>query len=161
MRQAVRLVAWLGLGTALAAAPGGVPAAGAPARVLVLEYADFGPPSLASGLLGPEWYQWESEGGPDPAARFNVQVAVYRGISSREVRRLHPVDRARLLDFRYVRHDRAVAWLDARLAELRKDRAEDPAVFDPLIRLLEKTRARILEALPPPGAEESDSLQKN
>jgi hypothetical protein len=155
MRKAGWLVAWLGLGAALAAAAGGAPAAETQGRVLVLDYADFGPPAIASGLLGPEWYQWESEGGPDPAAKFHVRVAVYRGISSKEVRRLHPVDRARLIDFRYARYDRAIAWLDSRLAELRKERTADPALFDSLIERLEATRARIWSALPPPGAERS------
>ncbi len=143
----MRIMALLGLGAALFAVAAGAPEGKVPPPVLVLEYADFGPPSLAGGLLGPEWYQWESEGGPDPAARFNVRVVIYRGISLKEVRRLHPVDREHSIDFRYVGYDRAVAWLDGRLAELRQDRADDPAVFDPLIRLLEATRLRIVETL--------------
>jgi hypothetical protein len=161
MRQVGWLVARLGLGAVLAVAAGGAPAAETQGHVLVLEYADFGPPSLASGLLGPEWYQWESEGGPDPAAAFHVQVAVYRGISSKEVRRRHPVDPAHGIDFRYVRYDRGLAWLEARLAELRRDRAADPALFDSLIGRLEATRVRIRGAFPSPGSAPSVPAQSH
>lgn len=156
----MKIVALWGLGAILAAAVAGTGEAAAPVHVLVLEYADFGPPSLASGLLGPEWYQWESEGGPDSNARFDARVAVYRDISSKEVRRLHPVDRKHSIDFRCVRYDKAIAWLDSRLAELRRDRAADPMVFDPLIRLLEITRSRIEKSLAPSGEQKSGSGDK-
>jgi hypothetical protein len=123
-----------------------------PSETLVLDYADFGPPSLSTELLGQEWYQWDNEGGPDPSSHFEVKIVIYQGIPLAKVQHLYPVDRDRQKDYRYLARDAALHWLDGKIEAFRHEKASDPSLFEPLIQQLERTRRRIVDVLGDPDS---------
>lgn len=123
--------------------PPGPPAR--PPHTLVLRYDDFGPPSLASALLGSEWWQWEGGGSWEPGDAFDVRVVVYRGISRAEVEAEYRTIEGRA-DYRHVRYDDAMAHLERAMAEIEGD-----PTLRGLHEELAATRARVRQALPDPA----------
>ena len=85
-------------------------------RSLVLDYQDFGPPSMATPLLGPEWWQWEAHGDSEPRA-YDVRVVVFSGGSEAEIAAEFPVIEDRLQDYRYVAYQDAMSYLNVHIQE--------------------------------------------
>lgn len=50
------------------------------AKLLVLNYEDFGPQVIAYKLIGYEFYQWNHNGSSDPKEKDVIFVVVYRDI---------------------------------------------------------------------------------
>jgi hypothetical protein len=116
-------------------------AADRPPRVLVLDYADFGPPVMAEPLLGDEWNVWIRPGDLGPDDRFDVHVVVYQGDRA-AIERAYPTVPGHS-DYRLVTRSEAVRFLDRELAELAAA-AADLSEPERVLRLrLEATRKRI------------------
>ena len=86
-------------------------------EVTLLDYNDFGPQIIAREVIGMEWWQWQTHGDPDPAAVYPVKVAVYRDIPVTEVQQRYPVKPEQEKDFRYLEYQRALRFLDEKIAE--------------------------------------------
>lgn len=86
-------------------------------NTMVLAYSDFGPGVLASNLLGQEWWQWQSEGGDNPATRYSVKVVVYWDVSLDKVKQAYPVVPKKKQDYRYVERDNALTFLDSAIQD--------------------------------------------
>lgn len=95
-------------------------------QTLVFHYSCFGPQVLAHELIGFEWYQWNPSGHPDPRHIDDIWVVVYRNMGFEEVKRLYPVVKDLRQDYRYVRYDKALQYLDGHIKEFEKDKKSDP-----------------------------------
>jgi len=104
---------------------------------LVLKYSDFGPQAMAYETLGFDWYQWEATGGPDPSQTYDIRVVVFKGLSLEAVKTMYPVDRDKAQDYRYIRYEDALTYLNNNIKDL-------PPEMPALAKLLETTRQNIL-----------------
>jgi len=124
-----------------------------PQTTLVLDYHDFGPQAMSYDVLGYAWWQWQSQGGPDPRTRHKIHVVVYRGISREEVARRYPVVRERRQDYRYIESAVAMRYLDEKLREMEAWRRADPETYSAeLDAKLRTTKKMIHERLKAKGA---------
>jgi hypothetical protein len=89
-------------------------------------------------VLGFEWWQWQPHGGSRPR-EYDVRVVVYCNAATDEVARLYPVDRKAERDYRYIRYDVALSYLDDNIRE-----DIDPALTDEL----RATRKELVQRLP-------------
>lgn len=85
---------------------------------LVLEYGDFGPQCVAYELLGLEVNSWVGMPSEDDTNDTPIKVVVYEGPDA-DARKCYPIIVERS-DYRYVRADRAVAFLDEKSRECRE-----------------------------------------
>jgi hypothetical protein len=108
----------------------------------VLRYDDFGPQVMAWELLGKEWWQWEPHGSSRPR-EYDVKVVVYRGINLANVKKKYPVIPSKEQDYRYVKYDKAMRYLDEQLQE---DLSDLTAVK------LKATRQRLLDRFGTPAS---------
>ncbi|WP_104400874.1 hypothetical protein [Vibrio penaeicida] len=106
--------------------------------ITVMDYNDFGPPSLSGKLLGVEWFQWQSHGDSKPR-NYPVKVVVYEGYELEKVESLYPVNSAKEQDFRYVTFDSAVDFIDSSLIDLKALQDEGAPVAN-IVSKLEKTK---------------------
>ncbi|CCN73106.1 exported hypothetical protein [Vibrio nigripulchritudo SFn118] len=106
--------------------------------ITVMNYHDFGPPSLSGKLLGVEWFQWQSHGDSKPR-NYPVKVVVYEGYELGKVESLYPVNPAKEQDFRYVTFDSAVDFIDSSLIDLKALQDEGAPVAN-IVSKLEKTK---------------------
>ncbi len=107
-------------------------------NTLVLEYADFGPQTMAYKALGPKNLQWQPQE-PLLLGQGKVYVVVYKNISIDDVQHHFRPDHTNHLDYRYIQYGDALNYLDARIAQnlLRK-----------ITTRLQKTRKAIVSRLP-------------
>ncbi|AZZ92141.1 hypothetical protein EUZ85_15975 [Hahella sp. KA22] len=112
-------------------------------RYLELTYQDFGPPALATDLLGSEWWQWNPHGDPRPR-QYDVHVIVYRDITENEVHTRFPINEATEKDYRYLPYSTAMTYLNANITALVSD---DESVVQEIRELLIQTRREIVQAL--------------
>ncbi|MBU6955597.1 hypothetical protein [Hahella sp. HN01] len=108
-----------------------------------LTYQDFGPPSLATDLLGSEWWQWNPHGDPRPR-HYDVHVIVYRSMTENDIRKHFPIDEATEKDYRYLPYTTAINYLDANITALASD---DESVVQEIREQLIQTRGEIVRAL--------------
>ncbi|WP_431689169.1 hypothetical protein [Hahella sp. NBU794] len=108
-----------------------------------LTYSDFGPPSLATDLLGSEWWQWNPHGDPRPR-HYNVHVIVYRNMTESDIRKHFPIDEATEKDYRYLPYTTAINYLDTNITALASD---DESVVQEIRERLIQTRREIVQAL--------------
>jgi hypothetical protein len=119
-----------------------------PGHTLLFRHADFGPPSLQKGLLGPDWWSWEGGGSFEPCDEFDVRVVVHDGRSLAEVEARFPTIKGKS-DYRLITRDDALRHLDASIAELAAEpTGPEEYDFGPLRRELEQTRRLIHSCLP-------------
>jgi hypothetical protein len=107
-------------------------------KVLVLQYADFGPPSPAHELIGMDWWQWLDHADSRPL-NYDIQVIVYRDFSLENIRETYPTDPSHELDYRYLRYSDAMKYLDRMI--------EENAIVS-LTTRLQVTRQQIVKSLP-------------
>ena len=118
-------------------------------KYVTLSYSDFGPPSLASELLGAAWWQWQEHGDSRPRD-YDIQVVVYRDMNTDEIARLFPVDESKEQDYRYIAYLAAIGFLDSNISEL--EQVDDEVIQGIKDQLLETKRV-ITENLGPPSVE--------
>ncbi len=123
-----------------------VPADGERANALVFAYSDFGPPSLASDTIGPDWWQWDHHGNSRPAT-YPVNVVVYRGMPLWKVKQRYPVLQERRQDFRYLEYSEAVEYLDKAIQDTRGGESDTIRTLNNILRT---TRMRLFEGLGKP-----------
>ena len=100
-------------------------------KTTVLAYPDFGPQAMAYDLIGMQWHQWDNP--PDPKKNYKINVVVYRNMGRKQAMLLHPTDKAKASDYRYVSYDEAVAFLNRHI----KDDAV-PSITAALVRTRKK-----------------------
>jgi hypothetical protein len=82
----------------------------------VLRYDDFGPQAMSYELVGMGWWQWQPHGDSRPR-EYDIKVVVYRGTSLAQVKRRYPVNPSKDQDYRYVKYNDAIRYLDTQIAE--------------------------------------------
>lgn len=97
---------------------------------------------MAWELIGKEWWQWEPHGSSQPR-EYDVKVVVYRGINLTNVKKRYPVIPSKEQDYRYVKYDKAMRYLDEQLQE---DLSDLTAVK------LKATRQRLLDRFGTPAS---------
>lgn len=107
-------------------------------HTIILEYSEFGPPSLAWDTIGHDWWQWENHGDSRPKT-YDIKVVVFRGIALNEVKQLYPVIPRKNQDYRYMEYSEAIQYLSKSIAEVGE-------TIPKLSARLEQTRQRILNA---------------
>lgn len=110
-----------------------------PDNTLVVDYADFGPDVIASALLGQGWWQWQLEGGNNPAQRYPIKVVVYWDVPLEQVQQAYPVVQEKQQDYRYVDRAAAVVFLNQAVDEAKEFKFGSAD----LPKLLQSTRRRI------------------
>lgn len=110
-----------------------------PDNTLIFDYADFGPDVIASALLGQGWWQWQPEGGNDPAQRYPIKVVVYWDVPLEQVKQAYPVVQEKQQDYRYVDRAAAVVFLNQAIDEAKEFNFGSAD----LPKLLQSTRHRI------------------
>lgn len=127
-----------------------------PPYTLVLQYDDFGPPSLSHELLGPEWWQWERGGSWEIDDSFDVRIVVFRNKSREEVEKYYPTKK-NTSDYRYVSYEDAIRFLDHALHDLEflehpklLEEADDYQLLRDTRNEWQKTREKIITALGAP-----------
>ena len=88
--------------------------------IFVTNYRDFGPPQLASKLIGNKWWQWPDPDNHKPVS-YDVKVVVYRDIPLAQVKASFPVTPSKKQDYRYVAYEDAVEYFDTTIARLLDD----------------------------------------
>lgn len=104
-------------------------------NTLILNYTDFGPQTAAYKLLGFEWWQWNNHGESRPK-KYDIKVVIYKDIDLASVKLLYPVSKDNLKDYRYLKYDEAIKYLEKLIADA------DSEMLHPI---LKKTRKQILE----------------
>lgn len=141
MKAILYIITFLGL---LLSATLGNAQTGGGRQMVILDYQDFGPPSMSHALLGHEWWQWQAHGDPDPRQTYPVKVVVYRGIPLADVKKRYPVNAQQEQDFRYVAYDTAITYLDQQIQYLRDWASSSPQTALPgLLARLQQTQARL------------------
>lgn len=102
-------------------------------KYLVLNYSDFGPPSLCEGLIGQDWWQWQDHGDSQPR-KYDIKVVVYRGFKLQDAQKKYPIIPGKKQDYRYVSYDQAIAFLNESI---------EGGIFIQLVNMLKETKARI------------------
>jgi oligoribonuclease (3'-5' exoribonuclease) len=110
---------------------------------VIMNYRDFGPPALASELIGNDYWQWDSHGDSRPRD-YLISVVVYRNVDVQKVKKIYPVIKEKEQDYRYVEYQIAMEFLDSSIAELQSYKDEIP---QKLIDTLTKTRNTIKSVL--------------
>ena len=85
-------------------------------NVAIFKYEDFGPPVIASEVIGMDWWQWQKSGDSRPK-KYSVQIVVYKGISLEKVKNKYPVVAEEEKDYRYLEYSNAVKYLDRVISE--------------------------------------------
>lgn len=86
-------------------------------KYLVLNYSDFGPPSLSEGLIGQDWWQWK-EYKDSRSGVYDIKVVVYRGFKLQDAQKQYPTIPKINQDYRYISYDKAIAFLNDSIEEL-------------------------------------------
>ena len=101
------------------------------------------------GLVGDAWWSWETGGSFEPGDEFDVRVVVYQGRTREDIERRYPTIKDES-DYRLIRRDAALRYLDEQIVELKAIPAgPDEHDFGPLRRELEQVRSTIIACLPP------------
>lgn len=86
------------------------------AKIIVLNYDDFGPQIIAYEVIGMGWWQWEDHGDSRPK-KYDIKVVIYKDINLEKVKSLYPTDSKKEKDYRYLEYRLAMKYLDSRIEE--------------------------------------------
>jgi hypothetical protein len=121
----------------------------------ILPYSAFGPQVAAYELIGMEWWQWDPHG-DEEHRECPIKVVVYWGQTREETAKRHPVDQAKLQDFRYVEYSKAVEHLEATIKDF-KEAKLDATAMERALAQLQKRKAEQGGAGQPATRSELDS----
>lgn len=85
--------------------------------ITILDYSDFGPPSMSYELLGQSWWSWESSGSSNPNEKYSIRVVVYRKMTLQNIQIKYPIIPKLRIDYRYVHFHEARTYLDKNIAD--------------------------------------------
>lgn len=105
-------------------------------NTVVLNYSDFGPQVIANEMIGMEWWQWQSHGESRPTV-YDVKIVVFQNIPLKEVKKLYPVNPDMEKDYRYLKYEKALGFLNAKI---------DDNVMETVTSVLETTRTKLIDA---------------
>ncbi len=88
--------------------------------IFVAKYGDFGPPQLASKLLGNKWWQWDDPDNYKPVT-YDVNVVVYRNHNLETIKQAFPVIPGKKQDYRYVEYEKASEYFAANIREFEQE----------------------------------------
>lgn len=110
------------------------------AKLMLLDYEDFGPQAMAYKLIGYAWYQWENHGSSQPSQTYPVKVIIYKDMTLNEVKSQYPVIVGEQ-DYRYLPYRKAIRYLN--------ESETDPLVqkIPTLIEKIKNTKKKIAEQL--------------
>lgn len=112
----------------------------------ILPYSAFGPQVASSELIGMEWWQWDTHGdGRD--REYPIKVVVYWNQTREEAAKRHPVDQAKLQDFRYVEYSKAVAHMRKVIRDFKESALDAAPIERALINLENQYKAE--QVVPP------------
>ncbi len=111
----------------------------ASSNTALFKYEEFGPPVVASEILGMDWWQWQTNGDPRPR-KYDIKVVVYQGVNIDEVKKRFPVNPSLSHDYRYVEYSVAIDYLDKLIEE---------NVIESLTAQLINTKVKIQKAFQP------------
>lgn len=116
--------------------------AASPSRAgeVILPYSAFGPQAAAYELIGMEWWQWDSHG-DERDQDYPIKVVVFWNRTRKEIAKRHPLDRAKLQDFRYVEYARAVPHMQRVLKEFKNARLDASSIERGLAQLENEYKA--------------------
>lgn len=83
----------------------------------IFHYDDFGPQVAVYELIGFQWWQWESHGGPNPSSKPDIRVIIYWDEALDDIKIQYPVDQRKQLDYRYLEYDKAIKHLENLIQE--------------------------------------------
>ena len=106
---------------------------------VILPYSAFGPQVVAHELIGMEWWQWDSHGDSRPR-EYPIKVVVFWDQTLEETAKNHPVDQAKLRDFRYVAYSKAVDHMKKTIKEF-KEAELDATPIERALTQLKKQKA--------------------
>lgn len=106
-------------------------------KTVVFSYVDFGPQVIASEVIGMEWWQWQSHGESRPT-QYDIKIVVYRDMPLSHVKKKYPVVSKEKKDYRYIRYDAALIYLDKKI---------DENVIEDVTSILKETRKKIVADL--------------
>jgi hypothetical protein len=94
----------------------------------ITTYSAFGPPQIASKLLGRQVWQWDDVDNHKPI-KFDIKVVIYRNIDLELIKTKFPVLPHKKQDYRYVEYEAAVSFLDYEISALNSElkTANDPS----------------------------------
>jgi len=106
----------------------------------ILPYSAFGPQAAAYELIGMEWWQWDTHGdGTDPD--YPIKVVVFWDQTREETTKRHPVDEAKLQDFRYVEYTKAVEYMENTIHDF-KEAGMDASSLERTLANLKETKKK-------------------
>jgi hypothetical protein len=120
---------------------------GQPGFTVLFRYEDFGPQAMQNGILGSEWWSWESGGSFALEDEFDIRVVVYQKQPREKAEADYPTSKGRS-DYRLIERGAALAYVDERLKELAAMDPDDPYDWGPLRKRLQQTRDVITTCLP-------------
>lgn len=123
-------------------------------NILILEYADFGIQAMAYELIGYQWYQWNSQGDPNPDTQYNIKVVVYKDLELKQVKDLYPIQKDLKWDYRYIEYTRAIQYCDKQLKQIEEfsetdHDKENHDLYNELTSRLQNTKTQIETQLGP------------
>ena len=86
-------------------------------NIVVMDYHDFGPPSMSFELLGQSWWRWETSGSPDPSDKYSIKVVVYSNLTLAYINSKYPILPDRKQDYRYVIVNQAIQYLNKNIED--------------------------------------------
>jgi len=86
-------------------------------NLVILNYKDFGPPSMSFELLGQSWWSWESSGSSSPNQLYPIKVVVYSNKTLEQVKSQYPVIPIKKQDYRYIRLEQANRYLNKNIQD--------------------------------------------
>lgn len=101
---------------------------------LILPYSAFGPQIAAHELIGVEWWQWDSHGDSKPRD-YPIKVVVFWDQTREATAKKHPVNKAKLQDFRYVEYSKAVEHMERMIKEFKEAKLDATRIQQALSQL--------------------------
>lgn len=112
----------------------------------ILQYKDFGPPALATDLIGTSWWQWDNHGDSHPR-EYPISVIVYRDVDLEMLETLFPVSETKKQDYRYVAYSKAMDFLNNAIEELSHQKDAIPIkMMNTLINTRNKIQFELVKA---------------
>ena len=80
---------------------------------------------MAYEKIGMQWWQWNDHGtSDDPNYDYDIKVVVYRDMPLVQIKKLYPVNKAKMKDFRYLEYNVAIKYLDENIEDLESEKEE-------------------------------------
>jgi len=86
-------------------------------NLVIMDYEDFGPPSMSFELLGQGWWSWESSGSSNINRLYPIKVVVYSNKTLKQIKSQYPVIPIKKQDYRYISLEQANRYLNKNIQD--------------------------------------------